>query len=582
MPHKSGIYEYFDSDGRILYIGKAKDLKKRVKSYFKLAQNSIFPSPNLSNRISNMVRQIAEIRHIIVENENDAFILENSLIKQLKPKYNILLRDDKTYPYIVVDLSLDFPRLEVTRKIIKNKNLMYIGPFSGGLKELLEGIYESIPLVQKKSCLISKQACLFFQIKRCFAPCEGKISPSDYKTYLLNALDLARNPNKLIKILSQKMTLCAEKLAFEEANRLKQMIKKISEITPKSTLDLHKLYSFDIFAIVENEFRAIVLKLFMRDGRVVFSDYYFINRNNNDIELNYLYTQALINHYKRNPPLKLDAILLPFQLENCDEMMQFFRANFNKNISIICPKLGDKMRLVNLALENAENILKHNAGDDLMQELKKILKLENTPNRIEVFDTSHHGGSSAVGGMIVFENDFIKDSYRKFHLSGSDEYSQMRELLTRRAKNFDMESPPDLWLLDGGIQQINIALEVLQSSGANVDVAAIAKEKLDFKAHRAKGAARDILRTKNMELRLESSDKYLQFCQKLRDEVHRFAISFHRRKKRASALNNDNFSQSQITKLLKYFGSFEAINEASAEEINIVLKKRAQKGQNAI
>ncbi len=195
IPNQSGVYHYFDSEGRLLYVGKAKNLKNRVKSYFRFTP-TLSPAPNLSARIAQMVQQIAMIRYLIVENENDALILENSLIKQLKPKYNILLRDDKTYPYLCVNSQEDFPRIILTRKVLKMQGLRYFGPYSSGARDLLESLYEVFPLVQKESCKQGKKACLFYQIKRCLAPCEGRINVESYHQILQNALHCIEIPKK--------------------------------------------------------------------------------------------------------------------------------------------------------------------------------------------------------------------------------------------------------------------------------------------------------------------------------------------------------------------------------------------------
>lgn len=576
LPKDSGIYEYFDEFDRILYIGKAKNLKKRVSSYFNLSDNKVKPSSKLSPRIYNMVQKIKYIKTIIVNNEQDALILENSLIKQLKPKYNILLRDDKTYPYILIDNSSSFPRLEVVRKVVKNKDHLYFGPYASGIKDITDSIYEILPLVQKKSCLKEKKACLFYQINRCYAPCEGKISQDEYKKIIKKAIDLLKNPNKLIKMLNTKMLSLASNLRFEEANILKFRIKKISQFSNFSTIDLAKLYNFDIFAIYSNNNKkSVLIKLFMRDGKITSSDYYFINHNDNDINLSYLYSQALINHYKNNIALNLDSILLPIDLEDKDEILSFIQSD--KKINITKPKNKEQQNLIDLALNNAKNIIESNSDDKLLESIQTLLRLQNIPYRIEVFDTSHHSGDSIVGGMIVWqagrELEFIKDSYRRYNLTGIDEYSQMQELLSRRAKDFSTTPPPDLWLIDGGKGQINIAKSVLDSSGANVDIVAIAKEKVDSKAYRSKGGANDILRTNELTIKLNKNDDRLLFLQRLRDEVHRYAITFHRQKKAKNMLDS-TFSKAQIKKLLNHFGSFENINNASSDIIKEILKKK--------
>lgn len=581
LPQSSGIYQYFDSKNRVLYIGKAKNLNKRVRSYFNLSGDLVRPSANVSHRIALMISQIAHLQIILTQSEQDALILENSLIKQLKPKYNILLRDDKTYPYILIDKNAEFARLEIVRKITNDKNHLYFGPYSSGAREILEAIYEICPLVQKKSCLSGKKACLFYQIKRCYAPCEGKISAEKYGEILQNAINLLQNPHKILKILEEKMRFFAENLRFEEANRLKAQCAKIRQNTSISSIDLAKLYNCDIFVIESNATKSVLVKIFMRDGRVVFSDHFFINHNENDLDLDFLYTQSLLNHYKNNAPLALDSILLPYSLSDNEILSEFFRQHFGKNIRILHPKSGEKKKLLDLAKNNAKNLLENaesNAESHILEAIKSLFGLQNVPSKIEVFDTSHFQGKSAVGAKIVYENgDFTKNAYKRYALSGSDEYAQMTELLTRRANRFDDDAPPDLWLLDGGSAQIKIAREVIASSGANVDIVGIAKEKVNHKAYRAKGGARDILRSADLELRLEKNDERLMFLQKLRDEAHRFAISFHRKKGRKSLEQSalqGKYSPAQIKKLLNYFGSFEAVQNADEYTIKEVLKRR--------
>lgn len=572
LPDKNGIYQYFDDKLNILYIGKAKSLKRRVKSYFTLKDNRVSPASNLSPRIFNMVSKISIIKTMVVDSEQDALVLENSLIKSLKPKYNILLRDDKTYPYILIDKNLDFPYLEIVRKINKKSGLLYFGPYPKGIRDIIDSIYEFVPLVQKKSCLRGKEPCLFYQIKRCFAPCANLINKEEYSLYLSQSITLLNNPNKIINLLQKKMLDLSSSLRFEEANNLKIRIERIKQITNDITIDLAELYNFDIFAIYSKDDRSVLMKIFMRDGKITLSDYQLISHNNNDVDLNYFYTQSLINHYKNNPPIiKLDAILLPFDLDNKANILGVIKSN----IKIINPKYGDKKRLIDLAINNAKNILENNKEISLGASLKELLNLENIPLRIEVFDTSHHKGSNCVGGMIVYEDgNFIRDKYKRFNLSGSDEYSQIEEMLKRRIKYFKQESPPDLWLLDGGMGQINIALSLLESSGINIDVIAIAKEKINHRAYRAKGGARDILRSKKLELRLDKSDKRLLFFQKLRDEVHRYSITFHRKKKNLNFLKN-KYTPQQIKKLLNYFGNFDNINNATSDLISYVLKRKS-------
>ena len=580
LPNKSGVYHYFDSEGRLLYIGKAKNLKNRIKSYFRFTPN-LSVAPNLSARISQMVSQIASMRYIVVENENDALILENSLIKQLKPKYNILLRDDKTYPYLCVDISEDYPRILLTRKVFKSQSIHYFGPYSSGGRDLLDSLYETFPLAQKESCLKGKKACLFYQIKRCLAPCEGKISKEDYRKILEQALECIQNPKKILAILDKKMQFLSENLRFEEAMVLRDRIAKIKQISPLSGVDFARMEDLDIFALEIEGNKGVLVKFFVRGGRVVSSASNVI-KSQYELNIEEIYTQSLINYYSGEILIKPKQILIPYDLkEKKDELEQFLYQKLHKKIPIHCPKSGDKKQLCNLALKNAKESLNLNltASEEILLDIQKLFGLQNMPYRIEIFDTSHHRGKQCVGAMVVYDERFIKESYRHYLLEGSDEYSQMKEMLQRRIEKFKEEVPPDLWVLDGGVGQINLAKDLLNSAGVNLEVVGISKEKLDSKAHRAKGAALDILRDeKGQEYRLKSSDKRLQFLQKLRDEAHRFAITFHQKQKQktmqqSKVLEVKGVGKAIQKRLLAYFGSFEGIKRASLDELEKVLSK---------
>ena len=584
LPSQSGVYHYFDSEGRLLYVGKAKNLKNRVKSYFRFTPK-LSVAPNLSARITQMVSQIAFMRYIVVENENDALILENSFIKQLKPKYNILLRDDKTYPYLCVDMSVDFPRIVLTRKILKSPNIRYFGPYSSGARDLLDSLYEVFTLAQKESCLKGKKACLFYQIKRCLAPCEGKVSKEAYQEILQKALECIHNPKKILSILEKKMEFLSENLRFEEAMVLRDRISKIKQINPLSSVDFARVEDLDIFALESEGNRGVLVKFFVREGRVVSSASNVI-KSQYEINFEEVYTQSLINYYSNTLPIKPKQVLIPYDFgEKREELEAFLVKQLGKKIPIHFPKSGDKKKLCDLALQNARETLKINATNEeaLLLALKELFSLQSIPYKIEIFDTSHHRGKQCVGAMVVYEEGFIKESYRHYLLEGSDEYSQMREMLERRIADFSTDSPPDLWVLDGGIGQINLAKDLLSSAGVNLEVIGIAKEKLDAKAHRAKGRALDILRDeKKQEYRLSSSDKRLQFLQKLRDEAHRFAITFHQKQKQktmqqSKILEIKGIGKATQKRLLSYFGSFEAIKEASLEELEKVLSKNLAK-----
>ncbi|WP_345741163.1 excinuclease ABC subunit UvrC [Nitrosophilus kaiyonis] len=586
LPDAPGVYQYFDKNGSLLYVGKAKSLKNRVKSYFRFSPK-FMPAANLSPRIYKMVHEIYDLEYILVENENDALILENSLIKQLKPKYNILLRDDKTYPYIYIDLSQDFPRFEITRKVVKGKKIKYYGPFSVAAKDILDSIYEIFPLVQKKSCINGKKACLFYQMKRCLAPCEGKISKDEYKKVVEDAIKHILDKNLLIKKLESKMLDLSKNLRFEEAAIIRDRIEKIKKSNIQSNIDFAKLEDLDVLYIHEKKNEAVIIRIFMREGKVISSSSKIIKYDiDKGFDIDEAYKRAILDFYRNDSIFISKKIIVGKDFEQKGEIEELLRKKFKKNISIINPKKGEKVKLIKLAQINAKEILsknQKNKNDEILYKIKELFDLKTTPFRIEIFDNSHIKGKQPVGAMVVYENEKLKkDDYRHYNLTSKDEYSQMKELLSKRADSFEKNPPPDLWVIDGGETLRKLAKDILKSVGVDIDVIAIAKEKADFKAVRSKGRARDIIYSEKEVFDLLPNDKRLQFIQYLRDEAHRFAIKFHKHQKikhdkEISLLNATGIGEAKIKKLLNYFGSFENIKSATIEEIATVLNKKDAK-----
>ncbi|MCG3693820.1 excinuclease ABC subunit UvrC [Aliarcobacter butzleri] len=593
LPNDAGVYQYFDKNGHLLYIGKAKVLKNRVKSYFKFTPK-LQPADKLSPRIYKMISEVESCEWIVVPNEHDALILENSLIKQLKPKYNILLRDDKTYPYIFVDFDEDFPRLDITRRIQKSKSIKYFGPYSTGARDMLDSIYEIVPLVQKKSCVKGKKACLFHQIQKCLAPCENKISKEEYAKIVENALEYIYNKTKLISKLNEKMIQYSNDFRFEEAMTLRDRIKTIEKSQIKSGIDLATNEDIDIFAINTNNKKAVIVRMFLRDGKLTSSSHDFLKIDNFDEEFEFdyqeAYERAIINYYDNEIPLLPKEILIAHELEITNELEEFLHTRFNKKIKLINPKKDKKREIVNIALNNCDELLRiENSRNQtsIYEELKELFNLQTLPYLIESFDNSHMMGQATVGAMIVWNeslNTFDKKAFRHYNLESKDEYSQMKEMLIRRVESFEKNPAPDLWIIDGGETLLKLAFDIVQSVGVNLDIIAIAKEKIDAKAHRAKGKAKDIIhyKTKNGEFKsfnLLTSDKRLQFVQRQRDEAHRFAITFHKKQKRAqdkqiSLLQIKGIGEAKIKKLLLYFGEFEKIRKASFDELKTVLNEK--------
>ncbi len=580
LPKSPGIYQYFDQNNKLLYVGKAKNLYNRVKSYF-LFSPELRPNRKLSPRIVKMLGETTSMHYIVVNSEHDALILENSLIKQLKPKYNILLRDDKTYPYIYIDTSEKYPRFEITRKVLKGKSIQYFGPYSVGARDILDSIYELCKLVQKKSCLKGKQACLYYQMDQCLAPCEKEVSTERYHEIVKEAMHYIENKRVLTTKLQEKMAFYAENLRFEEAGALRDRIERISKSELLSQIDLASTENYDIFAISYNEQRAAIVRLFMRAGKIISSTHGFINLNSG-FDIDEAYERALLEFYGHQKPPVIAPILVAHAFKEQRLVQEHLSLLFEKKASITVPQRGSKKHLIELALKNAAELLrqqKEKRLEDMAEPLQELLSLQCLPRRIEAFDNSHMAGEATVGGMIAFDNgDFDKMGYRHYHLKARDEYGQMRETLTRRIESFETNPPPDLWLIDGGTTLLALAKELLDSAGVNLDVIAISKEKIDAKSHRAKGSAHDQIHTLSKSFKLAPSDKRLQWMQRLRDEAHRYAITFHKKTKlkhdqTSKLLNTNGISQAKVVKLLQHFGTFAALQTATQDDIAAILNQ---------
>ena len=578
LPDRPGIYQYFDEAGRLLYVGKAKSLIKRVKSYFRFTPE-LHANKALSPRIVKMIGEARSLHYIVVETEHDALILENSLIKQLRPKYNILLRDDKTYPYIYIDRGVPFPRFEITRKVIRGKKIEYFGPYSVGARDILDSLYELVPLVQKAGCLRGKKLCLFYQMKQCMGPCEGKITPEAYGELLEEAGGLIEHKRKLLERLQTRMAALAENLRFEEAAALRDRIERIERSEQLSQIDLAGDDDYDIFAIADNERQIAVIRLFMRRGKIVSSGFDLLRRTETYAREE-LYERTLLEFYGSEKPPVIAPILVADDFENREWVAEALGRLFEKRAQILHPKRGDKRKVIDLARLNADELLRQKPkGDEdtVAEQVQTLCGLSRLPERVEIFDNSHLVGEAPVGGMVVFDRgSFDKSGYRRYHLEATDEYAQMREMLTRRIEGFESSAAPDLWVIDGGETLCNLARTLLDSAGVNIDVIAISKEKVDAKSHRAKGAARDLLHTTGERFALATTDVRLQWVQRLRDEAHRFAVTFHRqtrtkRAKQSKLLQTRGISEAKVEKLLRHFGTFSAIYGADVAALTEVL-----------
>ncbi|MDR0467605.1 MAG: excinuclease ABC subunit UvrC, partial [Campylobacteraceae bacterium] len=445
-----------------------------------------------------------------------------------------------------------------------------------------DAIYMIFPLVQKNGCLKEKKACLFYQINRCLAPCEKKISQDDYLKIVNSAISLINDRKQIVKLLEDKMDKAAKLLNFEEAGHLRDMQISIKNTLYTNQIDIAKLEDFDIFAVYFEENIACGLRLFMRDGKVVSSTHTIIN-SQNGFDKDELYIRLLFEYYTLETPHLAKNILIADSIDDIKDIEIALSKKCNFKFHLQHPKIGEKKHLCELAIKNAKELIKQEKNRkniNILNAIYELCELENRPFAIEIFDNSHIGGEANVGAQVVWENDkFIKSRYRHCHLNANSEYLQMKELLINRSIRFEKEAAPELWLIDGGETLRKLAEDIIESSGANVDVIAIAKEKIDAKAHRAKGGAKDIIYTKKGKIVLATTDERLQFLQYLRDEAHRFAISFHRKTKRkmvtqSSHLKSAGLSDGVIKKLLDFYGSFEEIKKADTTTLNKLFSKQ--------
>ncbi|HHE05664.1 MAG TPA: excinuclease ABC subunit C, partial [Epsilonproteobacteria bacterium] len=384
----------------------------------------------------------------------------------------------------------------------------------------------------------------------------------------------------LITTLQDKMTNLAIQERYEEAAAMRDSIEAISSLSISSNIDLANGLDLDIFAIQNGDERGVIVKMFMRGGKIISSSHAYF-RHTHIFDENEAYKQALLEFYTIDTPHIAKQILTAHHFEDTFQVASTLSHRFDKKIEILTPQRGSKAKLIALALQNCEELLRTKMDDTIIeQKIADLFSLSVIPYRIETFDNSHMMGAATVGGMVVWdEGKWDKKGYRRYELNAKDEVGQMKEMLLRRIAKFQEEPAPDLWILDGGQANLNLAVRLLQEANVNLDVIAIAKEKLDAKAHRAKGAAKDMLYTNQGLFELKANDKRLHWLQRQRDEAHRYAITYHQNKKRKedtqiSLLHKKGIGKATVAKLIQYFGTFEAIENATTEELAKVTNQK--------
>ena len=577
IPNKPGVYRMLDENGKIIYIGKAKNLRKRIKSYSR---------KNLENkRIKRMAELIRNIEFTTTENEENALLLEVNLIKAHKPKYNILMRDDKTFPYIFISTEHDFPRLEKHRGARKRPG-HYYGPFAnaGAVNRTLDILQKTFLLrtCSDKEVKAGNKPCFNYHLKRCCGPCGSKISKEDYKELVNDVKKIFKGDSKQIKShFAKKMEIASENQKYEEAAYYRDKIKSLSNLTNSFSINPKNLIDADVFSIIKNEKYACIQVFFFRSRKNLGNKPFFIKNINGLTEIDIL--QSFIPQFYNNRPSP-KLILLNHKI-NEKELIQNTLSQQNKNkVQIKTPVRGERKEIISHALENSKEALKKYTQDRLgtsknLKNIQKALKLKETPNRIEVFDNSHIQGSFSTGAMIVATKEgFLKNNYRKFNIKEAktnDDFAMMYEVLYRRflrLRNIPSNSDefPDLIIIDGGKGQLSMAKKALKKSKLdNLEIIGISKG-------RNRNDNNEIIHLLDGEkIILRRNDPALFYIQRLRDEAHRFAIGIHRQKRERNITYNPldeipGIGSKRKKELLNAFGSAKSVSKAKIKELSKV------------
>ena len=579
IPVSPGIYKMIDENGEVLYVGKAKNLKKRVSSYSKLN--------NQSQRILNMISLVRKVELSITSTEAEALLLESNVIKANKPKFNILLKDDKSFPSILLTSNHDFPQIKKHRGR-KSQKGYYFGPFSsaGSVNRSLDALQKGFLL---RNCTdnvfkLTTKPCLQYQIKRCTAPCVGLVSKKDYQIQVDQAKNfLNGDSDKIKEIFAEKMQEYSSNLDFENAAVWRNKIRALTSIQSFQSVNINEIGNVDIIAVYRKLNKTSINISFMRNGSN-FGDHNFFLSHPLEVKIDEIMLEFLSQFYENKIPPK--EIIVSHEPKDKSLLIEALSLLSNHQIRIHSPKKGIKKKLVNISMTNAKTSLNRKISDNEkifnnLAELKKIFNLNKDIYRIEIYDNSHIQGKFAVGAMVVFNKDgFDKSSYRKYNLtineniSGGNDFGMMQEVFSRRFKNFDNaknNNPlPDLILVDGGRGHLNTVSEILTNFKLDkIKICAISKGK-----ERNAGEEKfHLLGQKSFTLEKNSSIMF--FLQKLRDEAHRFAITSHRIRRKQSISYNpineiDGIGKVRKMALLKYFGSAREVSRASIEDLKKV------------
>ena len=576
LSNSPGVYRMIDSNHKTLYVGKAKNLKKRVSSYTKYSGHSL--------RIQQMIFATSSMLFLTTKNETEALLLEQNLIKQLKPKYNVQLRDDKSFPYIFISSEHDFPRLEKHRGQ-KKRSGNYYGPFAsaGAVNRTLNTLQKVFLLrsCTDKEVKAGNRPCLNFHLKRCAGPCCGKISKSDYSKLVASADEFLRGRSEEVqKKLSKEMILASKEMNYELAASYRDRIKAISKIQSIQGINPQKVKEADIFALNFQSGQACVQVYFIRYNQNWGNrDYY--PKVSSDMTKKEILEAFLGQFYLNRLPAKV--VLISNTIDNQNLLEKLFSEKLGKIVKIINPQKGEKKELVIDALRNAKEGLERKMAENstqknLLLKMADLLNLKNYPERIEVYDNSHIQGAYAVGAMVVSGPDgLMKSEYRKFNikiseLGNRDDTSMMQHVFSRRFKKKNTQDLkiPDVIILDGGKGQLSVIQNYLHDIGyGNIPIVAIAK------GEKRNSGLEKFYHNKNNELEISNNDPLRYFLQRLRDEVHRYVIGAHRQKRSKSLMSTrldeiTGLGGIRRKNLLMRFGSTKEVSKASVNELQKV------------
>lgn len=583
LPGRPGVYIMHDEQDHIIYVGKAISLKNRVRQYFQTSRNK-------GVKIEQMVTHIRRFEYIVTDSELEALVLECNLIKEHRPKYNTMLMDDKTYPFIKVTTGEAYPRVLLARRMLKDK-ARYFGPYTSS-----QAVKDTIDLLHKlyhiRSCNRNlpkdtgkERPCLNYHIKQCDAPCQGYVSQEEYRKSIDQVIRfLNGNFEPLLKELEEKMQEASEALEFEKAIEYRELLNSVKKVAQKQKITDSSWEDRDVLAVACQEEDAVVQVFFIRNGRLIGRDHFYLRITNGEKKAEIL--DSFIKQYYAGTPFIPGELMLKEEMEEKELLETWLSAKRGQKVVIRVPKKGTKEKLAELAEENARMVLskdkerlKREEGRTIgaVKEIEKLLDLKDIV-RMEAFDISNTNGFQSVGSMVVYERGKPKrNDYRKFKIKsvkGPDDYASMREVLTRRfthglkereenteAGKFTMF--PDLLLMDGGRGQVNIALQVLEELHLNIPVCGMVKD--DF--HRTRG-----LYYNNVEIPIDKNSEAFRLITRIQDEAHRFAIEFHRQLRGKNQVHSilddiEGIGPARRKALMRHYLSLDAIREASIEEL---------------